>query len=113
MARTTSRSSSAAVSTITRVGICVEIDFFENGQAVFIGHAQIEQENVRLQLGEELDAFGAVLRLADNGDLFVAVEQFAEAIAENRMIVRHQNSNLLFSLRHMQPSGTSIVKRAP
>jgi len=56
MARTTSRSSSAAVKTTTRVGKVIEIDFLENGQTVFVRHAQIEEKNIRLELGEELDA---------------------------------------------------------
>ena len=90
IARTTSRSSSAAVSTITRVGIVVEIHFFEDGQAVFIRHAQIQQQNFRLEFREKLDALGAVLRFADDGDFLVAIEEFAEAVAEDRVVVRHQ-----------------------
>src|SRR5262249_42548327 len=41
----------------------IEIYFFEYGQAVFIRHAQIEQQNVGLQLGEHLDGLVAVRRL--------------------------------------------------
>jgi len=65
----------------------IEIDFFEDGEAVFIGHAQIEQKNVGLELGEELDALGAVLRFADDGDFFVGIEKLAKTFAENRVVI--------------------------
>ena len=65
----------------------IEIDFFEDGQAVFIRHAEIEQKNIGLEFGEQLDALGAVLRFADDGDVFVAVEQFAQAVAKDRVVV--------------------------
>src|SRR5579864_3560508 len=68
-------------------GESVEIDFFEDGEAVFIGHAQIEQENFGLELGEELDALGAVLRFADNGNVLVGIEEFAKAIAKDRVVI--------------------------
>jgi hypothetical protein len=65
----------------------IEIDFLEDGEAVFIRHAEIEEKNVGLELGKELDAFGAVLRFADNGDVFVGIEKLAEAIAKDRVVV--------------------------
>jgi hypothetical protein len=65
----------------------IEIDFLEDGEAVFIGHAQIEEKNVRLQFGEELDALRAILSFADDGDFVVGIEQFAEAIAKDRMVI--------------------------
>jgi len=65
----------------------IKIDFFEDGEAVFIGHAKIEEKNIGLELGEKLDAFGAVLRFADNGDVFVGIEKLAEAIAKDRVVV--------------------------
>src|SRR5215471_17578625 len=46
----------------------IEIDFFEDGEAVFVGHAKIEQQNVGLELREELDALDAILRFANDGD---------------------------------------------
>ena len=67
----------------------VEIDFFENGKAVFIGHAEIEEKNIGFEFREQLDAFCAVLCFADDGDVFVAVEQFAQAIAKNSVVVCH------------------------
>ena len=94
-------------------GHLVEIHFFEDRQAVFIRHAQIQQQNVRLQFRQHLDALGAVLRFADNGNFVVAIEEFAEAVAEDRVVIRHQYADLLFSFGHSYPSGTSIVRRAP
>src|SRR5215469_974957 len=55
----------------------IEIDFFEDGEAVFVGHAKIEQQNVGLELREELDALDAILRFANDGDVFVGIEEFA------------------------------------
>ena len=55
-------------------GELVKIDFFKNGQAIFIGHAQIEQENIGLELGQHLDAVVAVRGFANDGDFLIAVE---------------------------------------
>jgi hypothetical protein len=68
-------------------GQSVEIHFFENSETVFIGHTQVEQKNVRLQLGEELNALGTVLGLSDDGDVFVGLEEFAETIAKDGVVV--------------------------
>jgi hypothetical protein len=65
----------------------IEIDFFEHGQAVFVRHAEIEQENIGLEFGEELDAFRAVLRFADDSDVFVGIQEFPQTIAKDRMVV--------------------------
>ena len=65
----------------------IEINFLENGQAVFIRHAQIEQENIGLELGEKLDALRAVLRFADDGNVFVGIEKFPQAIAKDRVVI--------------------------
>jgi hypothetical protein len=65
----------------------IKINFFEDGEAVFIRHAQIEQQNIRFELGEELDALGAILRFADYGNVFVGIEKFAQAIAKDRVVI--------------------------
>jgi hypothetical protein len=66
----------------------IEIDFFEDGEAVFIGHAEIEQKNFGFEFGEELDTFRAILGFADDGDVLVGIEEFAEAVAKDRVVVR-------------------------
>ena len=53
----------------------IEIDFLEHGQAVFIRHAQVEEKNIGLELGKELDALCAVLGLADDSDIFIGIEK--------------------------------------
>jgi hypothetical protein len=78
----------------------VKINFFQYGETVFFRHTQIEQENIGFQFGEKLDALGAILRFADDDHFFVAIEKFAQTVAEDCVIVRHENSNLLFCLRH-------------
>ena len=65
----------------------IEIDFLENGQAVFIRHAQIEEKNVGLELSEELDALRAVLGFPDDGDVFIGIEKLPQAIAKDRVVI--------------------------
>src|SRR5258708_1053971 len=65
----------------------IEIDFLEDSEAVFIGHAQIEQKNIGLELGEELDALGAVLGFADDSDVLVGIEKLPQAIAKDRVVI--------------------------
>jgi hypothetical protein len=65
----------------------IEINFLEDGEAVFVGHAEIEEKNIRLQFGEELDALRAILSFADDGDFFVGIEQFAKTIAKDRVVI--------------------------
>src|SRR5712692_1841956 len=65
----------------------IEIDFLEHGQPVFVRHAQIEQKNIGLELGEELDTLRAVLRFADDGDVLVGIEKFPQAIAKDRVVI--------------------------
>jgi len=79
----------------------IEIDFFEDGEAVFIGHAEIEQQDFRLELSEELDALGAVLRFADDSDVLVGIEEFAETVAKDGVVIGEQDTNLLFSFGHV------------
>jgi hypothetical protein len=65
----------------------IKIDFFEDGKTVFVGHAEIEQENFRLELGEELNALGAVLRFADDSNVFVGIEKFAKTVAKDGVVI--------------------------
>ena len=79
----------------------IEIDFLEHGQAVFIRHAQIEQQNIGLEFAQHADAFVAVGSFADDGDIFFAVEKLAEAVTENNVVVGHQDANGLFGFSHV------------
>jgi hypothetical protein len=65
----------------------IKIDFFEDGETVFVGHAEIEQENFRLELGEEFYALGAVLCFADDGNVFVGIEKFAKTVAKDGVVI--------------------------
>jgi hypothetical protein len=78
----------------------VEINFLENGEAVLVGHAQVEQENVGLELSEHLDALSAVLGFAHDDDVFIGAKQFTQAIAKDCVVIREENTNLLFSFGH-------------
>src|SRR5260370_33669278 len=74
----------------------VEVNFLENGQAILIGHAQVEQENIGFQLAQHLNAVVPVGSLAHNRDFIISVEEFAQTFTEDGMIVSHQDANLLF-----------------
>jgi len=65
----------------------IEIDFLEHREPVFIRHAQIEQQDIRLELGEHLDALRPVLRFADDGDVLVGIEKFPQPIAKDRVVI--------------------------
>src|SRR5260370_3635872 len=72
----------------------IKVDFLEPPEAVLIRHAQVEQKNIGLELGEQFDALRAVLRFADNGDVFVGIEQFPKAIAKDRMVIGYYDPYL-------------------
>ena len=57
------------------------------------GHGQIEQQDVGLQLPGELHGFGPVAGFPDHGELRLGLEQAAQAVAENGMVVGNQNTN--------------------
>src|SRR5713226_2706568 len=65
----------------------IEIDFLEDGEAILIRHAEIEEKNIGFELGQKLNALRAVLGFADDGDFIVGIEEFAQAITENGVIV--------------------------
>ena len=105
MARTTSRSSSAAVSTITRVGSESKLTSSSTPRPSFSGMRKIQQKDVRLQLRKHFYAFGAVGSLADNLNFVGSLQQLAETITENGVVVRDQDANHLFSFRHFNSVG--------
>src|SRR5208282_5677588 len=90
-----------------------EVQFFQDAEAVFFGHAQIEEQNVRLELREHLGAFDAIRSLAHNLDFIRAVQQFAQTIPKDGVVVRDQDPNRLFCFTHLQFNGISMVRRAP
>ena len=65
----------------------IEIDFLEDRQTIFVGHTKIEKKNVGLQLSHELDALGTILSFADDGDFLVGIEELAQAIAKDGVVI--------------------------
>ena len=65
----------------------IKIDFLEHREPIFIRHAQIEQQNIGLELREHLDALRPILRFADDGDVFVGIKKFPKAIAKDRVVI--------------------------
>jgi len=83
----------------------IEINFLENRESVFIRHAEIKQKDLGLELSEKLNALRAILGFADDGDVFVGIKEFAEAVAKDRVVVREKDTNLLFSFGHVNRAG--------
>jgi len=81
-------------------GKLIEVDFLKDSETVFIRHAKIEEKNFRFELGEKLDALGAVLSFTDDSDILVAVEELAEAVAKDGVVVGHEDTDLLFGFSH-------------
>ena len=68
------------------------MELLQRRQAVAVGHADVQQDNVRLHLlGQPQGIFPAV-RLADNLDVR-ARQQAGQARANDLVVVANQNSN--------------------
>ena len=75
----------------------VEVDFLQHSQAILVRHAQVEQQNVRLELGEHLDAIGAVRGFADDGDIISGAKQLTQAITEDGVVVSDESADGLLT----------------
>src|SRR5262249_25380250 len=58
-------------------------------------HGEVDQQYVRLQIVDETEDFVAGSRFADEHEVHLSAEEFAQAVAKDWMIVRHQNANRL------------------
>jgi len=65
----------------------IKVHFFKNGETVLVRHAEIEEEDIGLELREHLDALSPVLRFADDGHFVVGIEKLAKTVAKNGVIV--------------------------
>jgi len=59
-------------------GELIEINFLENGQAVLIRHAQVQQKDIGFELAQHLNAIIPIGGFAHNGDFIIAVEELAQ-----------------------------------
>src|SRR2546422_7846885 len=75
----------------------VKVDFLEHSQAILVRHAQVEQQNVGLELGKHLDAIGAIRGLADNGDIISGAKQLTQAITEDGVVVSDESTDGLLT----------------
>jgi hypothetical protein len=77
----------------------------ELGQGVHprhAGHGEVEKEDVGLQLLGEPDRLLAAAGLPDHGEAALRFEERAQALAEDRMVVRDEHTNRLRA-SHMPP----------
>src|SRR5437870_3240878 len=78
----------------------VKVDFLQHSQAILVRYAQVEQQNVRLELGDHLDAIGDVRGLADNGDIISGAKQLTQAITEDGVVVSDESADGLLTWGH-------------
>jgi len=65
-----------------------------------MGHRQIEEKNVGLDLRRQFDGLQAVAGFSDHFHVGFGLQQAPEAVAENRMIVGNHNANRLCASIH-------------
>jgi hypothetical protein len=82
----------------------------EDSQPIFARHTQVEKEDVRFELGEHVDTLVFIRGLAHNFDVVLALEKFPLAVAEDLMVIRHEDADRLFQLNHIT-FRTSIVSK--
>jgi len=63
-------------------------------QAIHLRHGHIHQHNVGPQFGDPLQGFPAVAGFAHYGDPRLPLQQGADTIAQNGVIVHHQDTNI-------------------
>ena len=59
-------------------------------EAVEAGHLDVEQDQIRLLLGDGLDGLEAVAALADDLDVGLVLESVAHPLARERLVVHDQ-----------------------
>ena len=57
-----------------------------------VGHADVHDDDVRLQLTSEPDGVGSVGGFADDLDVVLELEDEAEALADERLVVGEQDA---------------------
>ena len=65
-------------------------DFFEDGEAVEAGHADVEEDDVGVVGADEVDGFDAVGALGEDGDVAGGVEEVLEFLAGEGFVVNDQ-----------------------
>ncbi len=64
-------------------------------QTRMLGHGQIEQKNVGLQLPRQLHRFGAIRGFPQNLQVCLRLQQPPQTVAENRMVVGNHKADWL------------------
>src|SRR5262249_40519032 len=83
-------------------------------EAARAGHREVEEEHVRPELAGETHGVGPVRGLAHHREASLVVEQTAQAIAEDWMVVRdHDPDRLALARSHRASCGRTISSRAP
>ncbi len=68
-------------------------DGLERGEAVQVGHAEVEQEHVGVEFLNAVEDFAAVVGLAYDVEILLQAEQLAEAIPDDGVVIGDQNSD--------------------
>ena len=65
----------------------------QSGKAVQIGHAEIEQQHVGIQLLDSVQHFAAVRSFAHDLEILLQAEEFLQAVTHDGMVVGDEDSN--------------------
>jgi len=75
-------------------------------QAVELRHVEVQKHQVRLLLKNGINGIGAIVALADDLDIGLLGEEFAEAITRQRFVVHNQGAK-----RHTEASSCGSAAR--
>jgi hypothetical protein len=89
----------------------IEIGLLKHSQAIFVGHTQIEKEDVRFELGQHVDTLVAIRCLAHNRNIVLAFKELTHALAENYMVIGHHDPDCMFCFSHISGKLDSLPKR--
>jgi len=66
-------------------------DCFDRQNAVHVRHLEVHQGDVRPQLAEQRDGFGAGFRFPDQPQVLLQMKDGRHPLAEHGMVVRYQD----------------------
>ena len=71
-------------------------DLRQSFQSRHVGHGEIEEQDVRLELAHQLDGLRAVRGFADDAEARLHLQQLAQPVAEDGMVVGDEDADRRF-----------------
>ena len=79
--------------------------FLERIDPAGLRHGKVEEQDVRPQLGDALHRLAPVGGFSDDGEPWFGLEQSAEAVAENRVVVGNDDADGVLGATHGASGG--------